>query len=73
MLVKALKEFEQFPGRESIAARLAESMNQDNIEAELKRAKQQRMRGYSNGGYSNAGDNGNFDIDKWNTEIKHDR
>jgi hypothetical protein len=35
MLVKALKEFDQFPGREPIAARLAESINQENIEAEL--------------------------------------
>lgn len=35
MLVKALKEFDQFPGRESIGARLAESIKQDNIEAEL--------------------------------------
>ena len=41
MLVKALKTFEQFPGRDAITARLAESITEKNIAAELEYFKQE--------------------------------
>ena len=47
---------------------------------QARKAKIEAMRGYYNGGYSNAGDNGNFelkakladDINKWNEAIRRD-
>ena len=47
---------------------------------EARRQKIERMRSYYNGGYENAGDNGNFelkakladDIQKWNDAIRRD-
>lgn len=53
------------------------------IKSEINASRQnkiERMRSYYNGGYSNAGDNGNFevakkianDIQKWNDAIRRD-
>lgn len=45
----------------------------DNIERELKKTRREKqMRHYYNGGYNNAGDNGNFDVDDWNERIQND-
>lgn len=44
------------------------------IEEEIKRNRREKtMRGYYNGSYDNAGDNGNFDVEAWNNSIKNDR
>lgn len=43
------------------------------LEQELLKRPNDKMRGYFNGGYSNAGKDGNFDVEEWNESIKNDR
>lgn len=43
------------------------------LEQELLKRPNEKMRGYFNGEFSNAGKDGNFDVEGWNESIKNDR